>query len=99
MSVENVERFFKRLKSIYRFSRISLFDLSFLYSSKLPFSASKQKTPIVFGLPSLVNFDSEEKKVLVSSLHQCLDSSKFDYSREGSIGGTNLLSADPLDTV
>lgn len=54
--------------------------------NKLPFSASKQKTPIVFGLPSLVNFDTEDKKVLVSSLHQCLDSSQFDYSREGSIG-------------
>lgn len=99
MSVENVERFFKRLKSIYRFSRISLLDRSLLYSSKLPFSASKQKTPIVFGLPSLVNFDTEDKKVLVSSLHQCLDSSQFDYSREGSIGGTILQSAETLDTI
>ena len=40
----------------------------------------------MFGLPGLGRLETGEKKVLVSSLHQCLDSSQFDYSREGSIG-------------
>ena len=57
-----------------------------VFFSKLPFRATKQKTPIVFGLPGLGRLETGEKKVLVSSLHQCLDSSQFDYSREGSIG-------------
>jgi len=53
---------------------------------KLPFHVTKHKIPIVFGLPGLAKYETREKKVLISSLHQCLDSSQFDYSREGSIG-------------
>ena len=52
----------------------------------LPFTASKQKSPIMLGLPGLGKIDSEDKRTLVSGLHQCLDNSAFDYSREGSIG-------------
>jgi len=52
----------------------------------LPFRATTQKVPLVLGLSALDKLKSEEKKVLVSSLHQCLDSSRFYYNREGSIG-------------
>ena len=54
--------------------------------NNLPFTASKQKTPIMFGLPGLAKLGTEDKRTLVSGLHHCLDSSVFDYSKEGSIG-------------
>ena len=56
------------------------------FDRNLPFTASKQKSPIMLGLPGLGKIDSEDKRTLVSGLHQCLDNSAFDYSREGSIG-------------
>ena len=80
----NVERFSLRLKSkkcsLFRFTNVNL-----LFSG-LPFRAATQKVPLVFGLSALDKLKTEEKKVLVSSLHQCLDSSRFYYNREGSIG-------------
>ena len=54
--------------------------------NNLPFTASRQKTPIMFGLPGLAKLETEDKRTLVSGLHHCLDSSMFDYSKEGSIG-------------
>jgi len=54
--------------------------------NNLPFTASKQRTPIVIGLPGLGKLESEDKRILVSGLHQCLDSSLYDYSKDGSIG-------------
>ena len=59
--------------------------------SNLPFTASKQKTPILFGLPlqGLGKLDQEDKRLLVSGFHHCFDNSLFDYNKEGSIGGLN----------
>jgi len=51
----------------------------------LPFTASKHKTPIVMGLPSIKEL-GEERRVLVSALDSCLESSSYDYSKEGGIG-------------
>ena len=53
----------------------------------------------MFGLPGLGRLETGEKKVLVSSLHQCLDSSQFDYSREGSIGDVIIVSELLLTTL
>ena len=60
--------------------------------SNLPFTASKQKTPILFGLPlqGLGKLDQEDKRLLVSGFHHCFDNSLFDYNKEGSIGRLNL---------
>jgi len=56
--------------------------------NNLPFTASKQKTPILFGLPlqGLGKLDQEDKRLLVSGFHHCFDNSLFDYNKEGSIG-------------
>eukprot|EP00092_Neocalanus_flemingeri_P095852 GFUD01121965.1.p1 GENE.GFUD01121965.1~~GFUD01121965.1.p1 ORF type:complete len:455 (-),score=108.00 GFUD01121965.1:152-1516(-) len=54
--------------------------------NKLPFSVSRHKTPILFGLPGLANLAVEDRKLLISGLHLCLENSNFDYSKEASIG-------------
>ena len=64
--------------------------------SKLPFTASSRKTPILFGLPRLSKLSAEEKRVVVSGVHQCLDNSQFDYSKDGSIG---LILPDQQNTM
>jgi len=54
--------------------------------NNLPFTASRHKTPILFGLPELDKLELEEKKTLVSGLHNCLENSQFYYNKEASIG-------------
>ena len=63
-----------------------LFQSFKIFFRCLHFRAATQKVPLVFGLSALDKLKTEDKKVLVSGLHQCLDSSRFYYSREGSIG-------------
>jgi len=54
--------------------------------NNLPFRVSQHKTPILFGIPGLANIEVEDSKTLISGLHLCLENSKFDYSKEASIG-------------
>jgi len=51
----------------------------------LPFTASKHKTPIMVGLPSIAKL-GDERRILISTLDSCLESSAYDYSKEGGIG-------------
>lgn len=52
----------------------------------LPFTASRHRTPLLFGLPGLAGLEEGEKKILISGLHLCLENSNLDYSKEASIG-------------
>jgi len=55
--------------------------------NNLPFTASRHRTPILFGLPSLpAKLEEWQKKTLISGLHICLENSNLDYSKEASIG-------------
>lgn len=52
----------------------------------LPFTASRHRTPLLFGLPGLAGLEEGVKKILISGLHLCLENSNLDYSKEASIG-------------
>jgi hypothetical protein len=54
----------------------------------LPFTASRQRTPILLGLPTntINTLQEGERKILISGLHLCLENSDLDYSKEASIG-------------
>lgn len=72
ISPENVE---KKCQAILR-----------VCEHNLPFTASRHRTPLLFGLPGLAGLEEGEKKVLISGLHLCLENSNLDYSKEASIG-------------
>jgi len=59
-------------------------DIIRVCEHNLPFTA--RRTPVLFGLSGLEKLEEAQQKILVSGLHQCLESSPLEYSKEGSIG-------------
>ena len=54
--------------------------------SGLPFTASKHRTPVMVGLPTIAALAEEERRSLVSGLDSCLEGSAYGYSKQGGLG-------------